>query len=236
MMAPISCAQTNPEAYNRRAPPKPFFRFLLHLQMLILRQPMARSVGPAPCRSCLMHPIISFVESQEGAQIGIARGTQMGKHGQGTRLFRRLHFPYPCYFLLAEHVYSFRQNCIRGNGKRRGSLAGRKLGKWERFFQLFVFWALKLKHHVGLSQVQAAYPSTIGDSRTYEVLSSVAAGKHAFFVDDLDAATNTERIYVPVQAESLQKDIKVDDLEVTVSKEDAHPLVLTSLQPPRHPP
>ncbi|KAK0458192.1 NGG1 interacting factor 3-like protein [Desarmillaria tabescens] len=106
----------------------------------------------------------------------------------------------------------------------------------------------RVKRHLGLSQVQIAFPSAmLSDIRTvaicagsggsmvvgrdadvyftgemshHEVLASVAAGKHVI----LCGHTNTERDYLPVLAERLRKEIQVEDLEVIVSKEDAHPL------------
>ncbi|KAK0492604.1 GTP cyclohydrolase 1 type 2/Nif3 [Armillaria luteobubalina] len=101
-----------------------------------------------------------------------------------------------------------------------------------------------VKKHLGLLQVQVAYPSSSGNVRTvaicagsggsmlvgrdadlyltgemshHEVLASVAAGKHVI----LCGHTNTERGFLPVLAERLRKEIQVDDLEVIVSQKDA---------------
>ncbi|PBK60593.1 NGG1p interacting factor 3 [Armillaria solidipes] len=106
----------------------------------------------------------------------------------------------------------------------------------------------RVKKHLGLSQVQVAYPLGTGDVRTvaicagsggsmlvggdadvyltgemshHEVEASVAAGKHVI----LCGHTNTERGFLPILAERLRKEIQVDDLEVIVSHNDAHPLV-----------
>ncbi|KAK0464156.1 hypothetical protein IW261DRAFT_132884 [Armillaria novae-zelandiae] len=57
--------------------------------------------------------------------------------------------------------------------------------------------------------------------RDHDVLASVAAGKHVVVCGH----TNTERGFLPVLGERLLKEIQVDDLEVTVSQKDAHPLV-----------
>ncbi|KAK0472738.1 GTP cyclohydrolase 1 type 2/Nif3 [Armillaria novae-zelandiae] len=104
----------------------------------------------------------------------------------------------------------------------------------------------RVKRHLGLSQV--AYPSArlsnirtvaicvgsggsmlvgreadvyfTGEMSHHEVLASVAAGKHVI----LCGHTNTERGYLSVLVERLRKEIQIEDLEVFVSKQDAHPL------------
>ncbi|KAK0431067.1 NGG1 interacting factor 3-like protein [Armillaria borealis] len=106
----------------------------------------------------------------------------------------------------------------------------------------------RVKRHLGLSQVQVAYPSAVlsdirtvaicagsggsmlvgrdadvyftGEMSHHEVLASVAAGKHVV----LCGHTNTERGYLSVLAERLRKEIQIEDFEVFVSKQDAHPL------------
>ncbi|KAK0458208.1 NGG1 interacting factor 3-like protein [Desarmillaria tabescens] len=101
----------------------------------------------------------------------------------------------------------------------------------------------RVKRYLGLPQVQVAYPSAalsvirtgsmlvgretdvyfIGGMShvlsSMEVIASVAAGKHAI----LCGHTNRERGYLSVLAEQLRKEIQAEDLEVFVSKEDAHP-------------
>ncbi|PBK82611.1 NGG1p interacting factor 3, partial [Armillaria gallica] len=91
----------------------------------------------------------------------------------------------------------------------------------------------RIKQHLGLLQVQVAYPSGTGDIRTvaicagldgsmlvgrdadvyltgemchHEVLASVTAGRHVI----LCGHTNTERGFLPVLAERLRKEIQVD--------------------------
>ncbi|KAK0186763.1 NIF3-like protein-like protein [Armillaria mellea] len=106
----------------------------------------------------------------------------------------------------------------------------------------------RVKRHLGVSQVQVAYPSAVrsdirtvaicagsggsmlvgrdadvyftGEMSHHNVLASVAAGKHVV----LCGHSNTERGYLSVLAERLRKEIQIEDLEVFVSKQDAHPL------------
>ncbi|KAK0209786.1 GTP cyclohydrolase 1 type 2/Nif3 [Armillaria fumosa] len=96
----------------------------------------------------------------------------------------------------------------------------------------------RVKRHLGLSQVQVAIIRTVaicggsggsmlvgreddvyftGEMSHHEVLASVAAGKNVV----LCGHTNAERGYL---SERLRKEIQIEDLEVFVSKQDAHPL------------